>query len=127
MNGWTGRLLRANLSDQTYSYESSEKYFAYIGGKGMANRIIYDEVPMDTEPTAPESKIAFAVGPNTGSSAPCSGRTTISFLSPFTKFNSIVDAHMGGDTGVMMKSCGIDALIITTEGFGIFSDREPTL
>ena len=113
--GWAGRLLRVNLSTQTFAYESDEKYFSYIGGKGMANRIVYDEVPMNTEPTAPESKIVFAVGPNTGSSAPCSGRTTISFLSPFTKFNSICDAHMGGDTGVMMKSCGIDALIIEGE------------
>lgn len=115
MNGWTGKMLRVNLTTQTATIESSEKYQKYIGGKGMATRIIYDEVPMKTEPTAPESKFVFAVGPNTGSSAPCSGRTTISFLSPFTKFNSIVDAHMGGDTGVMMKACGLDAMIVEGE------------
>jgi len=72
MNGWMGNLLRVNLTTKTSSIESSEKYFKYIGGKGMANRIMYDEVPVGTDPAAPENKIVFAVGPNTGSSAPCS-------------------------------------------------------
>ena len=77
MNGWTGKLLRVNLTTGQSAVESSEKYFDYIGGKGMANRIIYEEVPNGTEPTAPESKIVMAIGPNTGTNAPCSGRTTL--------------------------------------------------
>ena len=60
MNGWTGKLLRVNLTTGQSAVESSEKYFDYIGGKGMANRIIYEEVPNGTEPTAPESKIVMA-------------------------------------------------------------------
>ena len=112
MYGWTGNLLRVNLTTRECTLESSEKYFKYIGGKGMANRIMYDEVPAGTDPVAPENKLVFAVGPNTGSNAPCSGRTTIATLSPFTENGAIVDAHMGGDTAVMMKGCGIDALII---------------
>ena len=85
MNGWMGNLLRVNLTTGTSSIESSEKYFKYIGGKGIANRIMYEEVPTGTAPEAPENKIVFAAGPNTGSSAPCSGRCTSSTLSPFTK------------------------------------------
>ena len=112
MNGWTGKLLRVNLSTRVCTEESSEKYFNYIGGKGMANRIIYEEVPNGTEPTAVESKVVMAVGPNSGSSAPCSGRTTLAFLSPFTKYNAIVDAHIGGDTAVALKACGYDAVIL---------------
>lgn len=110
--GWMGKLLRVNLTDKTSSVESSDKYHAYIGGKGMANRIMYEEVPAGTEPTAPENKIVFAVGPNTAGSAPTSGRITLSSLSPFTKYNSIVDAHMGGNTAMRMKNAGYDALII---------------
>ena len=62
MNGWMGNLLRVNLTDRTSSIESSEKYFKYIGGKGMANRIMYDEVPAGTEPASAENKIVFAAG-----------------------------------------------------------------
>ncbi len=112
MYGWTGKLLRVNLTDGTHSVESSEKYFGYIGGKGMANRIMYDEVPAGTAPTAPENKIVLAVGPNTGSSAPCSGRLTISTLSPFTKFNAIIDGHVGGDSAAQIKAAGYDAVIL---------------
>ena len=115
MYGWTGKLLRVNLTTKACTVESSEKYFKYIGGKGMANRIMYDEVPAGTDPIAPENKIVFAVGPNTGSNAPCSGRTTIASLSCFTENNAIVDAHMGGDTAVMMKECGFDAVIVEGE------------
>lgn len=115
MNGWTGKLLRINLTTGQSSIESSEKYFDYIGGKGMANRILYEEVPTGVQPTDPESKFIMAVGPNTGSSAPCSGRTTISFLSPFTKYNAVVDAHVGGDVASMIKGCGYDAVIVEGE------------
>lgn len=112
MYGWTGKMLRVNLTDRTCVVESSEKYQKYIGGKGMANRIMYDEVPAGTDPNSVANKLVFAVGPNTGSNAPCSGRTTIATLSCFTENGAIVDAHMGGDTAVMMKGCGFDAVII---------------
>ena len=42
MNGWMGNLLRVNLTTKTSSIESSEKYFKYIGGKGMANVIFFE-------------------------------------------------------------------------------------
>ena len=112
MNGWTGKMLRVNLTTGSCSSESSEKYFDYIGGKGMANRILYDEVPAGTKPLDEASKVIFAAGPNCGGSAPCSSRTTMSFLSTFSKYNAIVDAPMGGDTAIMMKYAGYDAIII---------------
>ena len=115
MYGWTGKLLRVNLTTKACTVESSEKYFKYIGGKGMANRIMYDEVPAGTDPTSVDNKLVFAIGPNTGSNAPCSGRTTIATLSCFTENGAIVDAHMGGDTAVMMKGCGFDAMIVEGE------------
>ena len=62
MNGWTGKMLRVNLTTGSCSSESSEKYFDYIGGKGMANRILYDEVPAGTKPLDEASKVIFAAG-----------------------------------------------------------------
>lgn len=110
--GWTGTLLRVNLTTGSITTESSEQYHGYLGGKGLANRVMYDEVPVGTMPYDEENKVVFAVGPNTGSSAPCSGRITISSLSTFTKNNAIVDAHMGGETAVQLKCAGYDAVII---------------
>lgn len=56
--------------------------------------------------------MVFAVGPLTGSGAPCSSRVNITSLSTFTRGNLVVDAHMGGFFAAWMKFAGYDALII---------------
>lgn len=110
--GWTGKLLRVNLSTGKIATEDSSKYNKYIGGTGIGDRIMYEEVPVGTKPYDEANKIVFAVGPNTGTSAPCSGRTTITSLSTFTKGNMVVNAHMGGELAVQLKYAGFDAVVI---------------
>ena len=53
--GWTGKILRVNLTDGTVSVQSTEPYKEYIGGMGLANKIMYDEVPAGTDPFSPEN------------------------------------------------------------------------
>lgn len=110
--GWAGKMLRVNLTTGVITAEDTGKYKDYLGGTGIGYRVLYDEVPVGTKPTDEASKIVFAVGPNTGSSAPCSGRTNITLLSTFTKGNMVIDAHMGGNFAVQMKYAGYDAIII---------------
>ena len=110
--GWTGTILRVNLTTGSITTESSVPYKLYIGGMGFANKIIYDEVPAGTDPLSPESKIVFAVGPLTASGVPLAGRTTISFLSTFTTDHLPVDAHTGGMLGSQIKQAGYDAIIL---------------
>ncbi|ONI39436.1 aldehyde ferredoxin oxidoreductase [Candidatus Epulonipiscium fishelsonii] len=110
--GFTGKLLRVNLTNGTVSVEDSSKYNSYLGGAGTGNRIIYDEVPLGTKPYDEANKVVFAVGPSTGTSAPCSGRTTITSLSTFTKGNAVVHAHIGGEVAQHMKASGYDIFII---------------
>ena len=43
---------------------------------------------------------------------PLAGRTTISFLSTFTKDHLVVDAHCGGMIGARIKLAGYDAIIV---------------
>lgn len=110
--GWTGNLLRVNLTTGQISTEDSSKYRDYLGGTGIGDRIMYDEVPVGTKPFDEANKIIYAVGPNTGTSSPCSGRTTITSLSTFTKGNMVVNAHMGGEFAVQLKYAGYDALVV---------------
>ena len=70
---------------------------------GIANKIMYDEVPAGTDPFSPENKLIFAVGPLTASGVPLAGRTTICSLSTFTKDHLVVDAHCGGMIGAKIK------------------------
>ena len=117
MGGWIGRILRIDLSSGEIWTEPSLAYGqAYIGARGIAARIAWDEILPGTGPFDPENPLIFGVGPLTGTSAPTSGRTTISTLSPqayphewFT-FSSI-----GGYWGPMLKYAGYDAIVVVGE------------
>ena len=56
MNGYMGKLLRVNLSQRKIAEEPLDANMArdYIGGAGLATRIIFDEVPADTDPLSPQ-------------------------------------------------------------------------
>ncbi|MEG0476093.1 MAG: aldehyde ferredoxin oxidoreductase [Raoultibacter sp.] len=110
--GWAGKILRVNLTTGAITTEPTEPYKAYIGGMGLANKIMYDEVPAGTDPLAAENKVIFAVGPLTASGTPLAGRTTICSLSTFTKDHLVIDAHCGGMIGAKIKLSGHDAIVV---------------
>ena len=110
--GWTGKILRVNLTDKTVSVSPPDPYQEYLGGRGIANKIMYDEVPAGTDPLSPENKIVFAVGPLTATGVPLAGRTTIASLSTYTTDHQVVDAHTGGMIGAAIKKAGWDAIVI---------------
>ena len=110
--GWTGKILRVNLTDKTVSVSPTDPYKEYLGGMGIANKVMYDEVPAGTDPLSPENKIVFAVGPLTATGVPLAGRTTIASLSTYTTDHQVVDAHTGGMIGAAIKKAGWDAIVI---------------
>lgn len=110
--GWAGEIARINVGTGRVSKISTEPYKKFIGGMGIANKIMYDEVPAGTHPYDEASKVIIAVGPLTASGVPLGGRTTASFLSTFSKDHLVVDAHMGGMLGARLKFSGHDAIII---------------
>ena len=111
-NGWTGNILRVNLTTGNITVEDSSKFKKFVGGMGFGYKIMYDEVQPGTKPFDEGNKLVFATGPLTGSGAPCSSRVNITSLSTFTKGNLVVDAHMGGFFAAQMKFAGYDAIII---------------
>ena len=113
VNGWAGEVLRINLTTGAITKEETlPKYEPYIGGMGIGYKVIWDEVPMDTDPLGPDAKAVFAVGPLTASGVPCSGRMNITLLSCWSRGYSIVDAHMGGHIAHAFKYAGYDAMIL---------------
>ncbi|MCK4434144.1 aldehyde ferredoxin oxidoreductase, partial [Candidatus Bathyarchaeota archaeon] len=72
MYGWNGLFLRVNL---TKSKAASKKYDAklaknFLGGRGFAAKILWDELKPGTDPLSPKNKLVFATGPLTGFALP---------------------------------------------------------
>ena len=63
MYGWMGYILRVNLSDKTLKKEKLDKRIAraYIGGSGLAAKILWDEVGPHVKPYDPNNKLILSV------------------------------------------------------------------
>lgn len=55
------------------------KYKPFIGGMGLGYKVIWDEVPLDSDPLGPAAKAVFAVGPLTASACPAPAAPTSPF------------------------------------------------
>ena len=114
LGGWTGKNLRVDLTTGRIATEPSiELGQRYIGARGVAARIAWDEIPPGTMPFDAENRLIIGVGPLTGTSAPNSSRTTICSLSPQAyPYEWFSYSSIGGFWGPMLKYAGYDAIII---------------
>ena len=112
MNGWTGTILRVDLSSGNITREPLDPEFArtYAGGRGFGARILYDEVGPGVDPLGPANKLIVGVGPCNGTLVPGSQRFTVTFKSPIT--GRFADSNSGGSFGAALKLAGYDVVII---------------
>ena len=112
VNGYTGNILRVNLSNEKISIESLDEIFCrrYIGGEGFVAYYLLKELEAGTDPLGPENKLIFANGPLTGFAIPGSARNSVGAKSPLT--GGFGTAEVGGYWGVELKHAGFDAIIV---------------
>jgi aldehyde:ferredoxin oxidoreductase len=110
--GWTGKILRVDLSTGKTSIDDTMKYKDFIGGEDIGYKILWDEVPAGTHPFDPANKLILGAGPLCGSGVPCSGRTTIVSLLSASSHHGPGSSHMGGYFSVEMKYAGWDAIVL---------------
>ncbi len=112
MNGWTGNILRIDLSSRTVKVEGidPEVTKAYIGGHGVATKILMDEMDPKVDPLSPDNKLIYSTGPLTGTSAVTGSRYMVTCKSPLTGLLGF--ANSGGFFGPAVKSAGYDHIIL---------------
>ena len=112
MNGWTGQILRVNLTTKTFKTEAFTEEFArkWIGGRGFAVKLLYDELKPGIDPLGPDNKLIVAVGPIAGIPAPNTGKTVVAAKSPIT--GGYGDGNLGTRMTEHLRKCGYDALIV---------------
>lgn len=110
--GYTGRILRINLTDMTAKEEELPLEVAkdYIGGAGFGIKYLFDELNGGIDPLGPENKLILAPGPFSGTTIPCASRMAFTGKSPLT--DAVGVALTGGYFPVEMKFAGYDVLIV---------------
>jgi len=112
MKGWTGGILRINLSSKTSKKETFNKEFAkkWVGGRGFAIKILWDELKPGVEPLGPQNKLIVALGPIAGIPAPNTGKTVVAAKSPLT--GGYGDGNLGSRVTDNLRKAGYDLLIV---------------
>ncbi|MFX1311937.1 MAG: aldehyde ferredoxin oxidoreductase family protein, partial [Promethearchaeota archaeon] len=111
-NGYLGKILWIDLSNESFREETlpEEYYRQYLGGYGLATKLLYDTLPKGIDPLGEKVIFGFFPGLLTGSIAPLTGRFMVAGKSPLT--GTWGDANCGGYFGPEIKKCGFDALLI---------------
>jgi aldehyde:ferredoxin oxidoreductase len=113
MKGWNGKILRVNLTNKSTEITAYSEDIAkrFIGGRGIAVKFLWDELPKGADPLGPENMLIFAAGPYTAYSIPNSGKLVVAAKSPLT--GGYGDGNLGTRAAVNMRKCGLDAVIVT--------------
>ncbi len=112
MYGYWGKMLRVNLSDQTYRADDipEETFRKLIGGAALGAKVLLEETPPAAEPLSPANKLIFAVGALQGTSFPGNGKWSVITKSPITK--TFLDSAGTGHWAPYFKKTGYDLLVI---------------
>ncbi len=112
MNGWTGKLLRVNLTSGRSQVEDIPSPWLrdYIGGRGVADRYLWKELDPRVDPLSPDNKLILATGPLTGTPVPCGARYMAVTKGPLT--GAITTSNSGGHWGPELKFAGYDMVLI---------------
>lgn len=112
MKGWTGKYLRINLSNKQIKKEEYDVEFAHkwVGGRGFAIKILWDELKAGIDPLGPENKLIVALGTLSGLTAPTSAKAVVAAKSPLT--GGYGDGNIGSKAVMQLRKAGYDYLII---------------
>jgi aldehyde:ferredoxin oxidoreductase len=113
MNGYLGKLLYVDLTAGELRDEPLDLDLAraFVGGSGLAARLIYDLVDEHTDPLGPKNPLVFMTGPLVGTAVPSAGRCSVCALSPLTGIWG--ESNTGGFIGPELRFSGYDGIVIT--------------
>jgi aldehyde:ferredoxin oxidoreductase len=112
MYGYSGQILRVDLSIKKLSIEKLSETDAkkYLGGRGLAAKILFTELRPGIDPLGSENKLVFATGPFGGTGFPLNSRFLVAAKSPLTGIWG--ESTCGGTFAVQLKKAGYDVLIV---------------
>ncbi|MCL1848482.1 MAG: aldehyde ferredoxin oxidoreductase, partial [Clostridiales bacterium] len=112
MYGFMGKLVFVNLSTGDVEIRDLKEEDArnFLGGYGLGAKILYEEMPANTDPYGEDSMVGFVTGPTAGTGVMFGGRFAVVSKSPVT--GGWNDASCGGVFAPVLKGAGFDAVFV---------------
>jgi len=111
--GWKGEILRVDLTERKISQIETEDYSErFMGGKGIGEKIYWDESLPEKDAFHPDSRFILMTGPLAATRAPSGSRWLVCGKSPMLYPENFVSTNLGGFLGTALKQAGYDGLVI---------------
>jgi len=112
LKGYAGSILRVDLTAGDVKQTPTAPYAElYVGGRGLAAKIYWEEVPGDIDAYDPQNHLIFATGPISASTRIAGSRWQVCGKSPIHNYFSY--CNLGGAWGAQLKFAGYDALVVS--------------
>ena len=97
MHGWIGKILNVDLSTSEITESSTMSYSdEYLGGRGIALRLYWENVKPETRAFDPENYLIFVTGPLMATGAQGATRMAVVGKSPMAYPEQYCYGNMGG-------------------------------
>ncbi len=111
--GYAGKILKVDLSSASMSDIPTSDYAdRFIGGRGIAAKIYWDEVPPGAKAFDPENRLMFMTGPLSGYPGIAGSISQICGKSAFTNPEQFFYTSMAGSWGAHLKFAGYDGVVV---------------
>ena len=112
--GWCGKILKVDLSSEAIKEIDTQPYAErFLGGRGIATRLYWENVPATAKAFDPENHLIFMTGPITATGAQGASRFSIIGKSPMLMPEGFCYGNMGGYWGASLKRAGFDGLMVS--------------
>jgi aldehyde:ferredoxin oxidoreductase len=103
-------VLYIDLENEEYRYEKREDLLKYIGGTGLAAKLLDENIKPELDPLDQSQPVIFAIGPLSFVMPVCT-KVVAAFYSPHTR--EYGESHAGGRLAMAMRFNETDAIVIT--------------
>ena len=112
--GWCGKILKIDLSDlRTTELNTMDYADRFLGGRGIATRIYWEEVGPDVGAFDPANRLILMSGPLGATGAQGASRFEVVGKSPMLMPEGFCYGNLGGFFGPYLKRAGYDGIVIS--------------
>ena len=112
--GWCGKILDVNLSGSRITERPTlDIAERFLGGRGVATRIYWEEVGARIGAFDPENRLIFMTGPLGATGAQGAARFVVAGKSPMRMPEGFCCGNLGGYFGPYLKRAGYDGIVVS--------------